>query len=75
VDVDRGPALQSASWGIRQALGSNHKFVGYDTAVAMVADACASERSQLAQMAAYFAATGLGVSNQAARLGGVRGRL
>jgi hypothetical protein len=60
VDVDQELALQSASWGIGQVLGSNHKLVGYDTAVAMVADVCASERSQLAQMAAYIAATGLG---------------
>jgi hypothetical protein len=59
-DVDQELALQSASWGIGQVLGSNHKLGGYDTAVAMVADACASERSQLAQMAAYIAATGLG---------------
>jgi len=60
VDVGQELALQSASWGIGQVLGSNHKLAGYDSAVAMVADACASERSQLAQMAAYIAATGLG---------------
>jgi hypothetical protein len=59
VDVDQELALQSASWGLGQVLGTNHKLVGYDTALAMVVDACTSERLQLAMMASYIIATGL----------------
>lgn len=47
VDLDREAALQSASWGRFQLLGSNWKTMGYPSVQAFINDMYRSERGQL----------------------------
>lgn len=57
IALDRDAALQSASWGLGQILGSNHAAAGFDTAEEMVAAFVASEDAQLMGMAKFIAAS------------------
>jgi N-acetylmuramidase len=54
IKIDRPAALRSASWGLPQILGSNHKAAGYASVEAMVADFCADEEYHLRAMMAFI---------------------
>jgi hypothetical protein len=56
---DRQRALESASWGIAQIMGFNHRSAGYSTVEAMVAAMVASEEAQLLAMANFIKSSGL----------------
>ena len=58
-EIDLDCALRSASWGLGQIMGNNHKMVGFDSAKDMVEDAMASEVNQLKQMVAFINHAGL----------------
>lgn len=60
MQYDEDAALKSASWGLGQILGLNHGKVGFDTVAAMVDAFVASEDAQLAAMAGFIKAAGLG---------------
>ena len=47
MELDESPALQSASWGLFQILGSNYKTCGYPDVEAFVRDCIHSERGQM----------------------------
>ena len=49
-------ALKSASWGLPQVMGFNHRVVGFDSAGAMVEAMVDSEDSQLKAMANFIMA-------------------
>jgi hypothetical protein len=49
--LDESAALQSASWGMGQTLGTHYKVLGYASARALVLDMFASEDQQLMAMA------------------------
>jgi hypothetical protein len=53
------PALKSASWGMGQVMGFNHKVAGFKTATSMVRAMIKSEDAQLAAMAGFLKANGL----------------
>ncbi len=55
-------ALKSASWGIGQVMGENFVQAGFPTVDAMVAAMVESEDNQLAAMAGFIAASGLGTA-------------
>jgi N-acetylmuramidase len=57
---DRAAALQSASWGIGQIMGTNFAAAGFPNVEAMVAAMSESEDGQLAAVGAFLASTGLG---------------
>lgn len=57
--LDRQAALQSASWGIGQVMGSNAQEVGYPDAEAMVRAMCESESAQIQVMSAFIVRKGL----------------
>ncbi|MTH62122.1 N-acetylmuramidase domain-containing protein [Paracoccus litorisediminis] len=57
--VDVNAALRSASWGLGQILGRNHRAAGYASAGEMVAAFCESETAQLEGMVSFIAAEGL----------------
>ncbi|GIU82147.1 MAG: DUF3380 domain-containing protein [Acidobacteria bacterium] len=48
------PALKSASWGLAQVMGFNHKKAGYKTVYEMVQDFVESEDNQLLGMAQFL---------------------
>jgi len=57
--INKDAALQSASWGLGQVMGFNHKLAGYDTAEAMVGAFMKGEAEQLAGMVSFIKNTGL----------------
>ena len=56
---DREAALQSASWGLGQIMGFNHKAAGFDDVEAMVAEMSASEDAQVTAMGVFLDSMGL----------------
>lgn len=56
MQIDRPAALRSASWGLGQILGENHKTVGYASAEEMVADLLDDEEKHLEQMMRFIEA-------------------
>jgi len=64
IKKNRNAALQSASWGIGQIMGTNYKLAGFEDAEDMVAAMSESEDRQLTAMAAFLAETGLRASLQ-----------
>lgn len=59
VAINSNLALQSASWGLGQVMGFNHKLAGFPTVEAMVASFAADEENQLRGMINFINATGL----------------
>ena len=59
ISLDRPAALQSASWGLGQVMGFNHKRVGFATVDALVAAMVEDERSQLLAVAHFITASRL----------------
>ncbi len=57
--LDREAALMSASWGLGQVMGFNHKAAGYTTVEAFVKDMHQSEGKQLAAMFGYIKSNNL----------------
>ena len=57
--LDPSAALRSASWGIGQIMGFNHKAAGYASAGDMVAAFCESEKAQLDAMISFIRSEGL----------------
>ena len=57
--IDPAAALRSASWGIGQIMGFNHKAAGYASAGDMVAAFCESEKAQLDAMISFIVSEGL----------------
>jgi hypothetical protein len=57
--LNRMAALESASWGLPQIMGSNYRLAGYPDAESMVAAFCSSEDEQLLAMARFIVAAGL----------------
>jgi len=53
------PALKSASWGMGQVMGFNHKVAGFGSAADMVEAMKTGEDAQLAAMAQFLTANGL----------------
>lgn len=58
--LDRRAALESASWGLGQVLGSNFAVAGYDDVEDMVARMVQSERQQLLAMFNFIDGNNLG---------------
>lgn len=54
--IDETAALRSASWGLTQILGRNHKMVGYDTPQDMVRDFIADEDNHLESAVRFIVA-------------------
>ena len=54
IGLDRGAALRSASWGLGQVMGFNHKIAGFDTVDDMVTDMVMNEDAQLLAMANFI---------------------
>lgn len=57
--IDEEAALRSASWGLGQIMGFNHKLAGYPSAKAMVEDFLEGEAQHLQAMVNFIANTGL----------------
>ncbi len=57
--LDPVAAMRSASWGIGQVMGFNHKAAGYDSVQAMVADFVDTEAAQLEGMVRFILSEGL----------------
>lgn len=57
--VDTNAALRSASWGLGQILGSNHKAAGFATPGDMVEAFCHSEVAHLEAMISFIISEGL----------------
>ncbi|MCJ8138623.1 N-acetylmuramidase domain-containing protein [Falsirhodobacter halotolerans] len=57
--IDARAALRSASWGLGQIMGFNHKAAGYANAGDMVAAFCDAEALHLEAMVAFIASEGL----------------
>jgi len=60
-DLSRPAALRSASWGIGQVMGFNHRPAGYGTVEDMIALFCDGEDEQLAGSARFCVHAGLDV--------------
>lgn len=56
MDIDETAALKSASWGLGQILGENHKMVGYATPQDMVLAFMADEENHLSAMVEFIKA-------------------
>ena len=54
MNCDQDAALQSASWGLGQVLGSNFSSLGYAGVEEMVTAMCASEDGQLEAVVAFI---------------------
>jgi N-acetylmuramidase-like protein len=65
MQVSRAAALQSASWGKFQIMGSNYEAAGYDNVEAFVADMCESEAHQLDAFVCFLQNTGADADLQA----------
>jgi hypothetical protein len=59
--IDETAALKSASWGMGQVMGFNHKTAGYDTVQAMVLSFMESEANHLQGMINFIKSKGLDV--------------
>lgn len=59
IKIDRPAALRSASWGLGQIMGFNHKSVGFVSAEDMVADLLDDEERHLAHMLRFIEAESL----------------
>ena len=59
MQIDANAALRSASWGLGQIMGSNHKAAGFASAGDMVAIFCDSEPAQLEAMIRFIEAENL----------------
>ncbi|UFS64407.1 N-acetylmuramidase domain-containing protein [Paracoccus denitrificans] len=59
IKIDANAALRSASWGLGQILGSNHKAAGFATPGDMVEAFCHSEAAQLEAMISFIISEGL----------------
>lgn len=57
--IDEAAALNSASWGLGQIMGFNHKLAGYNNAKAMVKDFADDEENGLQAMVNFIKAKGL----------------
>lgn len=57
--LDETSALQSASWGLGQVMGSNYKAAGYPDVQSMVTAFVASEDNQFGGMAGFIVANNL----------------
>lgn len=57
--IDRPAALRSASWGLGQIMGFNHKAAGYVSAEAMVLDFLDDEEKHLEAMMRFILSEGL----------------
>lgn len=60
IALDRGAALDSASWGLGQVMGFNAAKAGYADAEAMARAFADGEDAQLVAMARFIAASGAG---------------
>lgn len=65
LNLDRGAALRSTSWGLGQIMGFNAAAAGFADAEAMVAAMMASEAAQLLGMVRFLSSSGLGASLRA----------
>jgi len=59
IQLDRAAALQSASWGLAQIMGSNFAQAGFGDVESMVAAMSGSEDAQLAAFVAFLQANAL----------------
>lgn len=59
MEIDETAALKSASWGLGQILGENHKLVGYATPQAMVRAFIEDEETHLEAIVEFLKAKGL----------------
>ena len=59
IRTDRAGALRSASWGLAQIMGFNHKAAGYISAEAMVADFLDDEERHVEAMVRFIISEGL----------------
>src|SRR5512140_3205056 len=59
IQLDRGAALQSASWGLGQIMGANHAAAGFDDVEKMVSAFVESEDQQLLGMSNFIAGSSL----------------
>lgn len=59
IAIDENAALRSASWGLGQIMGFNHKMAGFDTAKAMVLAFMDDEDQHLRGMINFIRAAGL----------------
>lgn len=57
--LDAQAAIRSASWGLGQIMGFNHKAAGYASAGEMVADFCDREVAHLEAMVSFIGSEGL----------------
>ncbi|RXH58565.1 N-acetylmuramidase domain-containing protein [Granulicella sibirica] len=57
--LNQDAALQSASWGMGQIMGANHKAAGFDDAASMVTAMTNSEDAHLAAMVSFLIANRL----------------
>lgn len=57
--INEDAALRSASWGLGQIMGFNHKLAGYASAAEMVRDFLDDEDNHLAAMVEFIRASGL----------------
>jgi hypothetical protein len=57
--LDQTAALQSASWGIGQVMGSNYKVAGFNSVDDMAAEMVNDENAQLLAMANFIKGNGL----------------
>jgi hypothetical protein len=58
-DFDMKNALKSASWGLGQVMGANHKLAGCKTIEEFIVEAFSSERNQLRHMINFISNSGL----------------
>jgi hypothetical protein len=63
--LDRGAALQSASWGVGQIMGQNFALAGFGDIEAMVAAMSDSEDAQLTAVASFLSGSKLAAALQA----------
>lgn len=54
MEIDRAAALRSASWGLGQIMGFNHKLVGYADVESMVSAFCIDEEYHLRAMVDFI---------------------
>jgi hypothetical protein len=59
LELDAVAALMSASWGIAQIMGENHRLAGFSSVEAMVESMRAGENEQLLALARFLEASGL----------------
>ena len=59
IKIDENAALRSASWGLGQIMGFNHKLAGYPSARKMVLAFLDDEESHLEAMVEFIIASGL----------------